>query len=55
MSLESMMIYSCSVCGNAMAGMEWEEHSDKSANGKDYKCPDCGHGVNEDELYGDKD
>ena len=50
MPLSSMEIYTCAVCGNALAGLEWEEHS---ANLKDYKCPDCGHLLNEDELYGE--
>ena len=50
MGLESMMIYSCAVCGNAMAGMEWEEHK---GHLKDFKCPDCNHMLNEDELYGE--
>lgn len=53
MSLESMIIYTCPVCGHPLAGMEWEEHSDKSASGKEYCCPDCGAGLNEDELYGE--
>jgi DNA-directed RNA polymerase subunit RPC12/RpoP len=53
MSLKGMMLYSCPVCGHPMAGMEWEEHSDKLAiSGKEFCCPDCGAGLNEDELYG---
>lgn len=48
MTLESMMIYSCSVCGNAMCGMEWDEHEGQL---KDFKCPSCQHLLNEDELY----
>ena len=51
MALESMMLYQCAVCGNAMAGMEWEEHA---GNLKDYKCPSCNHMLNEDELYSEE-
>lgn len=50
MALESMMLYQCSVCGNAMSGLEWEEHAGQL---KDFKCPDCQHLLNEDELYGE--
>jgi DNA-directed RNA polymerase subunit RPC12/RpoP len=55
MPLEMMIVYVCSICGNAMTGMEWGEQLDKAINGKDYCCPDCGHGMNEDELYGEED
>lgn len=49
-----MMLYTCPICGNAMAGMEWEEHPDKAvASLKDYCCPSCGGGLNEDELIGE--
>jgi DNA-directed RNA polymerase subunit RPC12/RpoP len=49
--LESMVLYSCAVCGNAMAGLEWEDSPDTSVGLKDYCCPSCGAGLNEDELY----
>ena len=48
MALESMMLYSCAVCGNAMCGLEWDEHPGQL---KDFKCPSCQHLLNEDELY----
>lgn len=51
MALESMMLYSCAICGNAMCGMEWEDSPSKSPSGKDYNCPSCGQDINEDELY----
>jgi hypothetical protein len=31
--------------------MEWEEHSGQL---KDYKCPECQHMLNEDELYSEE-
>jgi tRNA(Ile2) C34 agmatinyltransferase TiaS len=34
-----------------LSGMEWEEHTKGE---KDYKCPDCGADLNEDELYGEE-
>ena len=51
MALQSMMLYQCAVCGNAMTGMEWEEHAGQL---KDYKCPECQHLLNEDELYSEE-
>lgn len=53
MALESMMLYSCPVCGNAMAGMEWEDNLAKTEIHKDYNCSSCGYDVNEDELVGE--
>jgi len=52
MALESMILYSCAVCGNTLAGLEWDEHK---GNLKDFKCPECDHLLNEDELYSDED
>jgi DNA-directed RNA polymerase subunit RPC12/RpoP len=55
MGLESMMIYSCPICGNAMAGMEWEDSPDTAIGStKDICCPSCGGGLNEDELIGEE-
>ena len=54
MPLNPMEIYSCIVCGNTLTGFEWGEHLDKSFNGKDYCCPGCGAGLNEDELKGEE-
>jgi len=51
MTLESMMLYQCSVCGNAMCGIEWDEHPGQL---KDFKCPSCLHLLNEDELYSEE-
>lgn len=46
--IDSMKLYSCSVCGNTLSGMEWEEHAGQL---KEFKCPSCQHMLNEDELY----
>ena len=51
MALESMMLYSCPVCGYIMAGLEWEHHT--GDGDKEYCCSGCGAGLNEDELYGE--
>ena len=48
MTLDSMKLYSCAVCGNALMGMEWEEYPGQL---KEFKCPSCQHMLNEDELY----
>ena len=47
MPLKSMELYSCSICGCTLTGMEWEEHTGE----KEYKCPSCGNNLNEDELH----
>jgi len=52
MPLKSMMLYSCPICGNTLCGIEWEEHT---GNGnKEYCCPSCGGGLNEDELVSEE-
>ena len=54
MALESMMLYSCPVCGNTLIGMEWEDHPNKTVESfKEYCCPSCDRGLNEDELIGE--
>ena len=53
MALESMMLYSCPVCGNALTGLEWEDHTEQEQYAKEYCCPSCGGGLNEDELIGE--
>lgn len=53
MPIESMKIYSCPICGNALIGMEWEE--DTGIEGKEFRCAGCGQGLNEDELYSEED
>jgi len=51
-NLESMELYSCSVCGETISGMEWEEHT---GGDKEYKCPICKTDLNRDELYSEED
>jgi len=51
-SLESMELYSCSVCDETMPGMEWEENT---GTVKEYHCPTCEADLNRDELYGEED
>ena len=46
----SMELFSCAICGNVLTFLEWQENS---ANLKDFKCPDCDHLLNQDELYGE--
>jgi len=48
--LESMKIYSCAVCGNALVGMEWEDCPDPQGFFT-FQCKSCGHNFNEEELY----
>ena len=48
--LNSMELFSCAVCGNVLTVLEWQENS---TNSKDFKCPDCKHLLNQDELYGE--
>lgn len=50
--LDSMMIYTCPVCGHSAAGMEWAE---SEAQLKDFKCPKCDHLLNDDELQSEED
>ena len=52
--LDSMMLYSCCICGETKVGMEWEEDT-ATADGKEYYCPVCKNGLNEDELYSEED
>ena len=51
--LDPNVLYSCAVCGNALSGLEWQDHPDTTHTtiGKEYCCPSCGHGINEDEMY----
>ena len=49
-----MMLYSCSHCGETRTGMEWAEDT-ASAEGKEFRCPECAQGLNEDELYSEED
>lgn len=55
MDLESMMLYSCSVCGNTMCGMEWEDSPSVDPTGKDYKCPSCGYDLDAEQLLSEED
>lgn len=52
MALESMMLYECPVCGNAMCGLEWDEHKGQLA---DYKCPSCQHLSDESALIAEEE
>lgn len=51
--LDIMILYSCSLCGETRAGIEWQE--DTGIEGKEFRCPACGQGLNEDELYSEED
>lgn len=50
MPINSMELFSCAICGNVLTALEWQENS---INSKDFKCPDCEHLLNQDELYGE--
>jgi hypothetical protein len=54
--LETVYYYSCPICGKVLSGDEWHDHqaeyqSNALIMGKDYQCPGCNAGLNEDELY----
>jgi DNA-directed RNA polymerase subunit RPC12/RpoP len=51
--IDIMMLYSCAICGETRSGVEWQECIGK--DGKDFQCPSCLEGLNEDELYSEED
>lgn len=44
-------LFSCSMCGNTLSGMEWDGERDQTGE-HDYKCPCCDHTFNKGELTG---
>jgi len=51
--IDTLMLYSCCRCGETLSGIEWHENPGK--DGKDFQCPSCLEGLNEDELYSEED
>jgi len=51
--IDALMLYSCCRCGETLSGLEWHENS--GGDDKEFKCPSCLEGLNEDELYSEED